>query len=81
VSDQGDVLGLSEEQRDLRCIDCDAATLEAIGQRFVKLDYLFINDASRITDRGVAAVSGLNQLHQQRDGNHQVAESPDDSIQ
>ena len=64
VTDERDVGRLPQGQREIRCVDCDDAALEAIARRFQSLDYLYINDRSRITDRGIGALAHLSQLRQ-----------------
>ena len=69
VSRAHDVDALPVSQREIRCIDCDDEALAAIGRRFPALDYLFINDQSRISDGGIRSLLPLRALRQLEAGN------------
>jgi hypothetical protein len=69
VSNAADVEALPTTQREIRCIDCDDDTLVAVGQRLEQLDYLFINDRSTVTDRGIQSLALLQHLRQLVIGN------------
>lgn len=69
VRNETDAQRLPETQRALRCINCDDAALNAIGRRFENLDYLFINESSNITDKGITGLAPLAKLRQLEVGN------------
>lgn len=53
---------LPTSQTDLRAIGIGEFELRLIGERFPKLDYLFLNSDSHVTDEGLAPIARLKHL-------------------
>jgi hypothetical protein len=64
VETVSDVHRLPAEQRDVRCVKCGQAEVDAIAQRLRGLDYLFFNSESTVTDPGIRAIATIRTLRQ-----------------
>jgi hypothetical protein len=64
VETVSDVNRLPVSQRDVRCIGCGRAEVEAIAARLRYLDYLLLNTDSTVDDASITAVASIGTLRQ-----------------
>ena len=64
VSSAEEVRALPEDQKDLRGIDCGDDQVRAVAERLTRLEYLYLNSNSPVSDSGVASMKSLTSLRQ-----------------
>jgi hypothetical protein len=64
VETVSDVKRLPLAQREIRCIGCGQAEIEAVAERLRGLDYLFLNSKSSATDASIQAIATITTLRQ-----------------
>ncbi|MBL4769695.1 MAG: hypothetical protein JKY61_00770 [Planctomycetes bacterium] len=64
VSSAQEIEQLPTSQTDVRAIGIGEFELRLIGERFPKLDYLYLNPDTHVTDEGLVSIAQLKHLQQ-----------------